>query len=209
MKVNLTEAPSLAKPEIDNKYIVVPISFLQNLAGRNLEVSSLEIKLEDIDNLFEILEKSISCLNLNNTVCNVDFIVSGNDIFIIEIGARIGATCIPEIISINTGIDIYSFLIDLALGKSPEFKPLVNKANAALLLKCDQSGFIKNIDISEEIEKEKRIIDLQVDVDENAYVKKFECGSDRVGHIIVKEENYYKSEKLARKMASKIKFSLK
>lgn len=45
------------QPEIDNKYIVVPISFLQNLTGRNLEVSSLEIKLEDIDNLFEIQKK--------------------------------------------------------------------------------------------------------------------------------------------------------
>tara|TARA_Y100000589_G_C27172995_1_gene637554 strand:+ start:937 stop:2124 length:1188 start_codon:yes stop_codon:yes gene_type:complete len=168
--------------------------------------SNLDSKV--IKKLCDIFMNCIECLDINNTVCNVDFIVNRNKIYIIEIGARIGATCIPELISINTGIDVYNYLIDLSLGIFHEFRPLDNIPTAAILITSQKSGFIKEITIPKELKKDYRLIDFQLDIEENSYVKKFQCGSDRLGHIIVKEESWSSAEKLANKLASEIHFKV-
>ncbi|MDZ7717881.1 MAG: hypothetical protein U5K72_03550 [Balneolaceae bacterium] len=68
-------------------------------------------------------------------ISNVDVMICDDKPYIIEIGARMGATCLPEIISIYNDFNAYEFIINLALGEPVSLnRPLKNQANAALLL---------------------------------------------------------------------------
>ena len=169
--------------------------------------SHLDQKLNN--QLSDILIKAIKFLNIDNTVCNVDFIIAQQKIFIVEIAARIGGTCIPEIITFNTGVDIYNYLIDLALGIKPNFSPTKNNPNASILLRSKKTGFIKDIKGLENLYKEKRLLDYKLDISIDSYVRKFKYGPDRTGHIIVQDKTAIKAEKPALKMASNIKFLFK
>jgi ABC-type lipoprotein release transport system permease subunit len=41
-------------PEIDEKYIITPLAFIQDLTERDKEISAIEIKLKDINDMFKI-----------------------------------------------------------------------------------------------------------------------------------------------------------
>ena len=158
------------------------------------------------NNFDEIAERITKGFYLDNTVCNVDFIIQGNNLYILEIGARIGATCIPEIITVNTGVDIYSFLIEQALGMCPKLKPKLNQPCASILLKSDYSGFIKEIILPDNLNSDKRIVDFQLDTSKNLYVKRFTNGSHRLGHIVLKEKSSKIAESQLQRITEKIKF---
>lgn len=157
----------------------------------------------------EILTKAIKILDLDNTVCNVDFIISGDQIFVVEIAARIGGTCIPEVISHNTGVDVYDYLIDLSLGIKPNFIPTKNIPNASILLRSKKDGLVKSIQEYEKFKNDSRVLDFKLDFSNDYYVRKFRYGQDRIGHIIVQEKNTREAEKLVAEMASHIKFIFK
>ena len=64
---------------------------------------------------------------------NVDLIIEENTgaVKILEIGARVGATCLHELVSIHTGIDWAVQTIRAALGEEVRIDPLCAKSVAA------------------------------------------------------------------------------
>ncbi len=134
------------------------------------------------------LKKCISALELNNCAINVDFIQKGNEVYILEVGARAGATCLPEVVSIHYGIDFYKYLIELSLGLNPNF----NSANilipcSAMLLKSDHDGKIACFN---KVPISGKIVDVSLDYSIGEAVRKFRVGPDRIGQIIVKGESF-------------------
>ncbi|MFD1879640.1 acetyl-CoA carboxylase biotin carboxylase subunit family protein [Vibrio chagasii] len=62
---------------------------------------------------------AVSSIGIKETIANVDIMISEGKPYLLEIGARMGATCLPENVSIYTGIDIYEHLVLEALGQKP------------------------------------------------------------------------------------------
>lgn len=60
--------------------------------------------------------RSVQSCGLDNCAVNMDFILSGGKVYVLEIGARAGGTCLPELVSAYYGIDYYEYIINLALG---------------------------------------------------------------------------------------------
>lgn len=149
-----------------------------------------------------IIEKAVNALGINNCISNVDLMIVDNNPVIIEMGARMGATCIPENISIYSGDDAYDYAIDLALGYKRDYIISAKQANASLLLTSNKSGIISAINIPWQVREHSDLLDLQLDVSVGDSVNKFKVGPDRIGHIIVKGSNAEDCEKLAEWMAS-------
>ena len=90
-------------------------------AGHRFPFESSPVILEK---LYEQIRLTINALQLDHCAINADVFIKGSDIFIIEIGARSGATCIPELISLYQGFDWYEQLIRSALGEQTDFHPI-------------------------------------------------------------------------------------
>lgn len=130
------------------------------------------------------VELSIKALELDNCAINVDFIMRDDEIYVLEIGARAGATCLPEMISVYYNIDYYKMLLNTALGERVETIDIEGKGmpNACKLLVANKTGIIKSIWMPEE--KNSKIIDMSLDYKIGDNVRKFNTGPDRIGQII-------------------------
>ena len=91
----------------------------------------------------DMVNDAINAIGINNTVSNIDFILTENGPKIIELTCRMGGTRLPEVCGTYWGIDFYVLAIQLALGNkiqipaTPQGKP-----NAAHNLILEREGKI-------------------------------------------------------------------
>ncbi|MCF8295986.1 MAG: ATP-grasp domain-containing protein [Saprospiraceae bacterium] len=133
------------------------------------------------------LENAVKALKLDNCGINADFILCNGKVFVLEIGARVGATCLAEMVSIHYGIDYYKYILDAALSNELETIGEPEKACIAELLLASKDGIIKRI--SYEGEQYECIFDLSFDYFEGDRVRKFQVGPDRIGQIVLEGES--------------------
>ena len=164
----------------------------------------LEFSPERTEELWSIVSRAVSALGIRNAVCNVDLMLADGRMNVLEIGARMGATCLPENVAVFAGFDVYEHLIRLALGESPEIKTTRNQPNAALLLRAQTSGIVREIRLPDEVAMHPAVVELGVDVKPGDRVRRFQVGPDRIGHIVVKGTDASDAERLATKLADGI-----
>nr|WP_281278431.1 ATP-grasp domain-containing protein [Tessaracoccus massiliensis] len=68
----------------------------------------------------EQIVAAIRAVCLDNCAVNVDLIVRGDEVFVIELSGRVGANGLPEMVSAYFGIDYYEVLAQVAMGLSPQ-----------------------------------------------------------------------------------------
>lgn len=143
--------------------------------------------LADAKQIAEI-EKQIKLaaktLGLKNCPFNADVFVHDEKVWIIEMGGRTGATCIPELISIHKNYDWYEKVISASLGESVDFKSDQEIFCMAKLLFSEKSGVIKSIDQNSIDRLMKKGIDIRVDYQVGDQVEAVHNGTDRIGHVI-------------------------
>jgi len=111
---------------------------------------------------------------------NIDAFIYNNDFYIIEAGARAGATGIPEIISNSTGNDYYRLIIEGSLNEKIEIENSEIKPSASLLVFSDKSGIYQSYN-----EESLNGFKISTDYKPGAKIRKAVNGTDRIGQIIL------------------------
>lgn len=148
------------------------------------------------------IEKQImlatKAVGLKNCPFNADVFVRDGKVWIIEIGGRTGATCIPELISIYKGYDWYEKIIRAALGENLDFTSEKEIPCMAKLLFSEKDGVIQSIDQSIIEELIQMGMEIHLDYKEGEHIDAVHNGTDRIGHLIKSEtteeqiDNYVK-----------------
>lgn len=136
------------------------------------------------------VSKAVRALGLNNCAFNSDVFVDGNNVYIIEMGGRAGATCIPELTSIYYGFDFYEKMIDNALGKEVDLSGSGHRTPCmAKLLMSPVDGTISDIDNAklDELRAQGNVIGLDYGV--GHAVEKMYNGTTRIGHVIAETDD--------------------
>ncbi len=152
----------------------------------------------------QVIEQAVRALGLRDCVSNVDLMLVGDEPKMIEIGARMGATCLPENIAIYAGQDTYEYLIRLAMGEQPDFSVTAKQANACLLLRSEKTGVVTSLEVPEDVLNHPDLLDFHWDVAVGDEVRKFKVGPDRIGHIIVKSDTAEDGERLVEEFVSRM-----
>jgi len=168
-----------------------------------------DLKEEEKAKSIKVISNAARSLGLYDCISNVDLLIIDGEPFIIEMSARMGATCIPECISIYAGIDVYKHLIKLSMGEYPEITISKEQANECLLLRSDKTGRVSFVKVPDCVSKHPDLFELQLDISVGDQVRKFEVGPDRIGHIIVKDVIKQNIGRLAKELASKIDIKVK
>ena len=132
----------------------------------------------------EQLEKAVRAMKLDNCAVNVDFMRCGDKVYVLEIGARGGGTCLGELVSLYYGYDYYEKMIRVALGEKVDFSP-ANKErvpNASHLLMSGRTGTIKSVTNGNEPSGD--IFDISFDYGPGDHVTAFSIGPHRIGQVI-------------------------
>lgn len=191
MKLFLLHNDTLTKPPY---YVPVGHSF----------PSRLPITL--IKKIRTICEIALRSLEMTHCMANIDLTLVNNQPYILEIGARLGGTCLPQLVKYHTGIDIIEENINMALGRKIDLKPRHAIPVAAILLEAPAKGRIQSIDYPANLFNDPRILEFQIDVQRGDEVEPFTCGPNRIGHIIVCEKSARAAEALTLSLKKKIQF---
>jgi biotin carboxylase len=156
------------------------------------------------------VQRVVSALGICDTIANVDLMLVNGEPVIIEIGARMGATCLPENISIYGGFDAYEYIINLALGMWPQLpERYPRQPNAALLFQSTETGILESINVPEEVLNHRKVHKITIDKKPGDRVERFEVGPHRIGDIVVTGDDAREAEKLARELADMIEIRIK
>lgn len=161
--------------------------------------------------LKEDIGNALAAIGLDNGPSNIDLIAKKNgDIFIIEIGARIGATCLPELTSIYTGINWVELTIKNALGIKHLPVIIDEQPCAARILEAPGDGYLKEINFLYELDdysKYNPIIEITARLGDKVSVLR--KGTDRIGRIVVEAEDVDQAEHIVNELYEKIEFIVK
>jgi biotin carboxylase len=138
------------------------------------------------------LNRLFKKLKISFGVFNFDIRFTENKkLMIIEIGPRNGGDYIAEVVKDATGVDMIEQTLNLYLGLKIHRKKLIKSKNiscASLRIGAPKSGYLKNIEFSNELKKliyKKYLIKKK-----NDFVKKFNIGNNSLGNIFFRFKNF-------------------
>lgn len=140
-----------------------------------------------VDEACEQVKLAIRAIGLDNCALNIDFILCDDNVYVLEIGARSGATCLAELVGIYYGFDYYEKIVRVALGESVSFTSELEKPvpNASHLLMSDKDGVIVS-QVNNNPCDDDTVLDVQFDYQIGDEVHAFRIGPHRIGHVITK-----------------------
>ncbi len=135
------------------------------------------------------IKLAVKALGLDNCSVNADVFVDGDRVFIIEMGGRTGATCIPELISLYCGFDFYEKIIQNAFGETVSFEPEKKGVFCmAKLLMSPVNGTITEIDEAQLEKIRNSGVLVAIDFPVGHAVEAMENGTTRIGHVVAEAE---------------------
>jgi len=156
------------------------------------------------DEIQKQMKLAIRATGLQNCPVNADIFVNGEQAWVIEIGGRSGATCIPELISMHCGFNYYEQIIRGALGEISDFTEHSHNSCMAELLFSKKNGMITGINQEEIRALQKNGIGIQIDNPVGTRIEKFENGTNRIGHVIAPMDQKREFDKILKKIRRNI-----
>ena len=132
---------------------------------------------------------------LRDTAVNLDLMWADGEVYVLEVGARIGATCLPELVGAYAGFDLYEALVQLAVGQSPALSVNPGRPVAGALIRGTASGVVEAIHVPEALRNDPDVLEWQVDLEPGDAARAFRTGPDRLGHIIVRGDTVANAER--------------
>ena len=155
------------------------------------------------------LALAVESLGIDNCAINADFILCEGQTYVLEIGARAGATGLVEMTSLYYGFDYYEKIIQLCMGEAVDFTPVLDRPqpNVTMLFCSKESGVVKQIDTSA-VTPDKRIVSLSFDVEPGDKVRRFRKGPDRFGMIVTVGDTVEEAKQVMEKAMGEVKVVL-
>ena len=159
--------------------------------------------------IYEQTEQAVKAMGLDNCAVNVDFMLSDGKPYVLEIGARGGATCLIELVGLYFGFDYYEKILRVALGEKVSFAPVNQQRvpNASHLITSEQAGTIENIENKNK--NASYLVDVSFDYAVGDRVNKFRVGPDRIGQVIVTGSSLQEAEENLQRVMKNISLSVK
>ena len=130
----------------------------------------------------EQLSRAIRALQIDNCAINADFILHNGQVYVLEMGARCGATCLPELVSQCYGIDYYEYLLRGACGLSlPTMHPDRLQPALVYTLFSTQTGRV----VGRAEPQCEGIVDFCLYPELGEEVHAFRTAYDRIGHLVM------------------------
>ncbi len=135
------------------------------------------------------IKQAVQALEIRNCICNVDLIDTPKGPILIEIAARMGGTCLPEVCGKYWGINMYQLAINIALGKQITLPQIpTGKPTFAHVLFSEKDGVFQSPGTMNED------LEWTIDIEEGDNITKFLGGTDRFGHVMGSSESILEIE---------------
>eukprot|EP01029_Cantina_marsupialis_P019644 TRINITY_DN45693_c0_g2_i1.p12 TRINITY_DN45693_c0_g2~~TRINITY_DN45693_c0_g2_i1.p12 ORF type:complete len:402 (-),score=47.15 TRINITY_DN45693_c0_g2_i1:23036-24241(-) len=128
------------------------------------------------------LQRAMDLLKIKMGGFNIEVIIDNDDqIYLIEIGARNGGNCIPEIIKCASNVDMIQMSVDACMGVEPTIlnQKEIDQFYTTYVIHSNRDGIFKSLHLDEALSK--YVIDIKLMVEEGSEVFKFNGSNCTVG----------------------------
>ena len=158
----------------------------------------------------EQVKQAVNVLGIRTGPSNVDLIIDNDgQSKIIEIGARIGATCLPELVYQHTGIDWVKQAILASLGETLNLTVNKKQPCAAYIIEADQDGIFFGFDLPAEMRNNPDILEWEITPAVGDTVSRFRKGTDRIGKVVTQGASQQEATDLAKRFQASLKFDIR
>lgn len=170
--------------------------------GHSLPFAHPELRLP----IEAVVHQAVAALEADQTLLNVDLILTAEGPRVLEVAVRLGATCMGELMARHTGVDPLDLALDLALGREPEGVHLEEgEAWAALLLRAPRSGTLRCCEDPEALAQDPRCGAVRWDHAPGAVVQGFRSGQDRIGEILARGATWQEAEAACEELSARLR----
>lgn len=147
----------------------------------------------------EVIASAVDALGVTDGPANVDAILGADGLVrIIEVGARIGATCLPELTAYHTGTDWVANAIRTAVNEDVTIGPGAQRAVAAYILQAPGDGVLVDWSAPSSLLADPRLLEWEVTAERGHHVSTLRKGTDRIGKVIATGRDRLESTEFAR-----------
>lgn len=136
----------------------------------------------------EAIERAVQASEMTIGAFNCDVMITPRgEVSVLEMGGRCGATGIPELITLHTGIDYYGEIIKASLGQPVSLVPRKQLTPCMSgLLFSERDGIVESINSNKIMELERQLnATVTIDVMPGDRVHAVHNGTDRFGSIVM------------------------
>jgi biotin carboxylase len=161
---------------------------------------------DELSQIEDDIKRAVDVLGIKDGPSNIDLIVDSRDntVKIIEVGARIGATCLPELVFYHSGIDWVEQAINSCLNLSVNLKKIKNQPVTAFILQSPKDGKLSSYNVPNEIINNPDVKEVEITASIGDELQILRKGTDRIGKIIVTNNTVEGADDLAKNLISKI-----
>jgi biotin carboxylase len=136
-----------------------------------------------VSRIWDFSEMVARALLISDGPCNFDFMLVGEDIFVIEVGARIGATGLPEIVKLFYGVDLIELNLQMFFGSLNVSESFGMKGVACEIIEAPTNGKLLGYYDLGHLMESNNFIDWSLDRKVGDLIRPLENGADRVGIV--------------------------
>lgn len=127
---------------------------------------------------------------------------------IVELGARLGGDCITtHLVPLSTGINMVEQSIKIALGETPNLKPVWNKGSAVRYIKT-RKGIVREIEGVYKVKTTPGVFQVAIVHGVGERVGEIKNSVDRVGFVVTQAEDVKTAVKIAENSVKKLKYNV-
>ncbi len=174
----------LAFFEITNKYVNEHYVPCGHSVPTNLDSGTA-------DAVRELIERCIGVFGLESGPVNMDVMITPEGPVLLEIGARLGGNCLPDVVSLGSGVDTVRAVIAMSLGEKPALERKGSTAAGVRIFGSPVAAKLEHMPDRDELQEKlvSRLLDLAIDVPVGGDIEVFDQGSHRFGHAILAAAN--------------------
>ncbi|NOU59275.1 ATP-grasp domain-containing protein [Marinifilum caeruleilacunae] len=147
------------------------------------------------------LQRAIDLLKIKFGGFNIEVIVDEKDeIYLIEIGARNGGNCIPDIIKCASNVDMIKMSVDACMGVEPKIQNRkdINNFYTTYVIHSNEDGKFKSLKVHESITD--YVLDIRLMVEKGGNVYRFSGSNCTVGIGLLEFPNLQIRDKMMDKI---------
>jgi len=143
------------------------------------------------------IERCVGAFELENGPLNLDVMITRDGPFVLELGARLGGNCLPAIMALSTGVDTVKAVIAMALGETPDLNRAGHDIIGVRILGSSYEGVLETEPDTDVFQGKtgSTVMEFVMDVAQGEVVQRFDQGSHRFGHVILKGDSIERLER--------------
>lgn len=161
------------------------------------------------ERLVEMINAVCTELDYRNGPLTFDAVLGRDDeLYLIEMGARMGGNGLAEVIETCYGVDLMAATFALSVGDELALAPRTPKPTLVHVLGSDRPGHLASIDGADDVRALPEVVDLRLFAEPGTFIRAYEQAGYKLGYVVLSANSVHELVEAENTVRGTLKFRL-